>query len=285
MRYTLFPNQPYPFIRRATEGDFASIYMIWMQDHVIQYMSFPKMSANEFSPVYAALARESDIYVMIDRIDSQDTVVAVRRLVFGRGESVHCVSFCSLGVHQDYRGRGYATLFYQLLFQIIEKDYPQIKRIDLTQSQGNDAAIHLAGKFQFNVEAYFSGWLRREKSKGEYYLDERFICRLLDSAITSNNSLLSAVSKVPSFKVSFNSNVKADYKNTNENLIFDLFFGDRCIGQCVVTPGKTVLQHIGFVSIKFNDNNYKEMQSIIREVILQIKRTGLKKIGSVPFFL
>lgn len=168
---------PYPHIRKAEPRDYDSIRAIWMQDHIIQWMSFPRQIKEEFIAHYARMEKASDIYVVIDKINEEEKVIAVRRIKFGKDQHQHIAEYCSMGVDQEFQGKGYAKFLYQEFEKIVRE--AGIKRIHLTQSGGNKAAFHLADK-NFSEEAVFPDWLKRSNNEEDYYLIEHYIYRFLD---------------------------------------------------------------------------------------------------------
>ncbi|STX47390.1 Uncharacterised protein [Legionella hackeliae] len=104
---------PFPHIRKAEPNDYEAIWKIWMQEHVIQWMSFTKQTQEEFRAHYAHMTRTSDIYVLIDKINDEEKIVGVRRIKFGKNENRHIAEYCSMGIDKDYQGKGYAKFFYQ----------------------------------------------------------------------------------------------------------------------------------------------------------------------------
>jgi len=125
---------PYPHIRKAELRDYEAIWEIWMQDHIIQWMSFPKQTKEEFISDYARMAKTSDIYVLIDKINEEEKVVAVRRIKFGQDQYRHIAEYCSMGVGKEFQGKGYAKFLYQEFEKIARES--GIKRIQLFRNSG-----------------------------------------------------------------------------------------------------------------------------------------------------
>ncbi|MBA2656934.1 MAG: GNAT family N-acetyltransferase [Tatlockia sp.] len=170
----------FPYIRKAKPQDYEALWSIWMQAHVIQWMSFSPQSQEEFKATYLRMEKSSTIYVLIDKIDNEEKIVAVRRIKFGKDQYQHCAEYCSMGVDKDFQGKGYGKFLYQEFEKILREQ--GIKRIQLTQSGGNEAAFHLADK-NFSEEGIFPDWLERAGYEGKFYLIERYIYRLLDEGL------------------------------------------------------------------------------------------------------
>ena len=64
-------------LRRATMDDFDDIYAIWMQDHIIQFMTFERLPKEQFKPIFDTLMKYSEVYV----IEDNGHVVATRRII------------------------------------------------------------------------------------------------------------------------------------------------------------------------------------------------------------
>lgn len=176
---------PYPHIRKAEAGDYASIHAIWMQEHVHQWMSFPKKDLESFKSRYKAL-EECDIYVLIDLVEGQEKVLGVRRIHYGKPPYAHVAEFRSMGIHQDFLKRGYATFFYEQFEEIVKKQ--GIKKIELTQSITNNGAILLANKRNYREEAMLPEWLERTNDDGQtYHIGERFIGKFIDDALLQHS--------------------------------------------------------------------------------------------------
>lgn len=265
----------YPYIREATEADYADIHAIWMQDHIIQYMSFSKMSAEAFKPIYQKLANESTIYVMIDKIDDEEKVVAVQRLKFGSGHRAHVAGYYSLGVHQDYQGRGCATKFNMDFNEIVKNK--RMQRVELTQSGGNKIAYHIIDKLAFKKEVHFNEWLYR----GDMNLEERYVYLLIDPNVSEHiaNINMAFLPMLPAYKPNTKYQIQ---QNDNQYECYDS--DGKRIGVVCVEPGTSVLSHIAFVDIsveKTADTNV--MADCLREISRQLCEKGFKKIEAFSY--
>lgn len=135
-------------------------------------MSFPKRDLESFKSRYKAL-EECDIYVLIDLVEGKEKVLGVRRIHYGKPPYAHVAEFRSMGIHQDFLKRGYATFFYEQFEEIVKKQ--GIKKIELTQSITNNGAIFLANKRNYREEAMLPDWLERTNDDGHtYHIGERF---------------------------------------------------------------------------------------------------------------
>ncbi|QLZ69060.1 hypothetical protein FOLKNPGA_01842 [Legionella sp. PC1000] len=267
---------PHPYIRKAEPDDYEAIWKIWMQDHVIQWMSFTKQTQEEFRSHYAHMAKTSDIYVLIDKIDDVEKIVGVRRIKFGKNQHQHIAEYCSMGIDKDYQGKGYAKFFYQEFEKIVR--LAGIKRIQLTQSGGNLAAFHIADK-DFSEEAVFPDWLQRRNNEGNFYLIERYICRFLD------DELVKAASKLPSLKYE---EVNPPLQSANNNAItvkrvnsqYTAYFQEKPLLTLDVEPDNSVIRHIGFMSIQLHMPEHQaEATQALQKILTDIlQENRVKKV-------
>ncbi len=189
-------KESYPYTRLALDQDYLSIWKIWMQAHVICWMSFPPMNAEDFKKHYIKLKNQSDIYVMIDKFSDEEKIVGVRRIKYLSGKYSHTAEFCSMGVDKDSLGRGYGEKF-TVAFEKLAAE-KGIKRIQLTQSGGNIPAISLANKKGYHVESVFPDWLERQgENNANHFVIERFIYKFFDKELAESISLLPSLQYTP----------------------------------------------------------------------------------------
>lgn len=79
----------YPFIRLVQDHDYQRVWDIWMQKHVIKWMSFKPADLETFKATFDKLNKQSDIYVLIDEIEGQETIVGVRQIKYLSGCYAH----------------------------------------------------------------------------------------------------------------------------------------------------------------------------------------------------
>ena len=274
----------YPYVREAEPQDYEAIWKIWMQPHVIQWMSFEKTDTKElFMKSYLAMQAASTIYVLVDKVNDEEKIVAVRRIKFGKDEHRHIAEYCSMGVDAESQGRGYGRFFYKAFLEIV-RDYSKknghdISRIQLTQSGGNMAAFHLADK-DFFEEALFPDWLERLGIEGNYYLIERYIYCFLDKEFAAMAATLPSLKyeeRLPDLQ----------QKEDNPDLIIKRE-GNRFIGyfqgEPLLTvdlePDNSVIKHIGFLDVKLHTQDYQaEAVSGLRDILKTIMEEGrVKKV-------
>lgn len=271
--------QKYPYIRPAAEKDYAAIWSIWMQSHVIRWMSFGYQSLEDFKPRYEQLRSKSDIYVMIDSIENQEQVVGVRRIKYLEGEHSHIAEFCSMGIDYNLQGRGYGKKFYDE-FERIVCQKQTIKLIKLTQSGGNDRAFFLAEKKGFQEEAVFPDWLEREGEDptNHYFVIEKFIYKIIDKELRAQANTLTSLTYKPllprlshrqpdlNFNVKLNDNKVVVSVNDTQVLVTDYH------------PDNSVIQHIGFldnISVFSKDETLN--QDALRKALIFIAEQGRVK--------
>lgn len=264
----------YPFIRKAISEDYEAIWAIWMQDHIIQWMSFTKQTKEEFRKHYTHMSTTSDIYVLVDKINDEEKIVGVRRIKFGQNQYQHIAEYCSMGIDKDSQGKGYAKFFYQEFEKIARE--AGIKRIQLTQSGGNSAAFHLTNN-SFSEEAVFPDWLHRTNNKGDFHLIERYIYRFLDDEVAKVASTLPSLRYeeiIPPLK-SINMDTITVKRFNNQYIAY---LEEEPLLNVDVEPDDSVIRHIGFMSIKCHKTGYSSESSLgLRKILTSILQEGLVK--------
>ena len=241
-------NQKYPYIRLAKDGDYSRIWSIWMQEHIIRWMSFlPTSTPDDFRARYEILRQQSDIYVMIDHIDGQEQIVGVRRIKYLKGKYAHTAEFCSMGIDKTRTRNGYGQKFTEEFEKIVISK--NIKRVQLTQSGGNIAAFSLADKNGYSVEAVFADWLERVGKGNSYshFVIERFIYKIIDKELQSQAvtaTKLSYDAKLPSLKQNLaERNLKVTLNNNKIVVSSDQI----PVLEFEYHPDNSVIKHIGFL--------------------------------------
>ncbi|CAM2974062.1 putative acetyltransferase YhhY [Legionella steigerwaltii] len=255
----------HPFLRRVKESDYQRVWEIWMQDHIIQWMSFTKKDLESFKATFDRLNKQSDVYVLVDLIDDKETIVGVRRIKYLSGPYEHVAEFCSMGVDGQYLNKGYGKVFWKE-FEDIVKQNPKVKCIRFTQSGGNNKAFHLSDSIGYKTEAVFPDWLQRsgEAQKSLYYLIERFSYKIIDSALLEQSKSLASkkyepklpplVDQTPSHLTVQRVNNKIQVLH-DKNLVLDFDY----------YPDESVIQHIGFLEdLKIYQNDKKLCTAALR---------------------
>ncbi len=233
--------------RPATHDDFDPLYDIWMQDHILPFMSFEKMSKEAFKPIFNTLMQISTIYVLLDK----ETIIATRRIVFGEGKEKHTVYFCSFGVHEKHQGKGAGTFFYDFFIGLLKKEYPYVRRIVLTQEPDNPSkAKELALKKGFKAFATLPDWHIRETGhyQEKWYVGEIFFEKLL-------TPLTSTPIKTPSLTLpplqEANALFSVQKKEGQDG--YTLFFDKKACCSIQIDKGVRRFGHIHFLTIQPND--------------------------------
>lgn len=214
------------------------------------------------------MAKTSDIYVLIDKINGEEKIIGVRRIKFGKNQHQHIAEYCSMGIDNDYQGKGYAQFFYQEFKKIVR--LAGIKKIQLTQSGGNFKAFHIADKY-FSEEVVFPDWLQRHNNEGNFYLIERYICLFLD------DELVKTASQLPSLK--YEETIPALH-STNNDLItvesinhqYTAYFQGKPLLTIDAEPDNSVIRHIAFLSIQLHMQNHQSeatqaLQKILTDML------------------
>ncbi|MBA2652712.1 MAG: GNAT family N-acetyltransferase [Tatlockia sp.] len=266
----------YPYLRKAEARDYTAIWSLWMQDHIIQWMSFPKQTKEEFRAHYSTMEKSSDIYVLVDKINNEEKIVAVRRIKYGKNHYQHTAEYCSMGVDKALQGKGYGKILYQEFEKIAREQ--GIKRIQLTQSGGNEAAFHLADK-HYSEEGVFPDWLERSSNEGKYFLIERYIYRFLDEEMTS------IASKLPKLKYQEKIPMLIEVEDTSITISrvdnqFICYLQQQPLLKVGFEPDDSVIQHIGFLSLEMlTPDNLFQAQIGLRKILTNIfEESRVKKL-------
>jgi hypothetical protein len=221
-------KEQFPYLRLAKEEDYLHIWKIWMQEHIIRWMSFPPMNQDDFYDRYHKLAQQ-------------------RRIKYLKGKYSHVAEFCSMGIDEKRLRNKYGQRFTEEFEKIVAEK--GIKRIQLTQSGGNNAAFSLSDKYEYQVEAVFPDWLEREgKQQSYHFVLERFIYKFVDKELQrqiNNIGTLKYNAKLPalmpnSFEKQLTVTLKAGrFCVLNENSLPVIEFE--------YYPDDSVIQHIGFL--------------------------------------
>lgn len=266
----------YPYIRKAESNDYDAIWAIWMQDHIIQWMSFPNQTKEKFRGHYEHMAKTSDIYVLVDKVSEEEKIVGVRRIKFGKNQHQHIAEYCSMGIDKDHQGKGYAKLFYQEFEKIVRA--AGIKRIQLTQSGGNLAAFHIADN-NFSEEAVFPDWLQRSHNGGSFYLIERYIYRFLDDELAITASKLPSLKYeevIPSLQ-SVNNDAITVKRVNNQSIVC---IAEKPLLTLDFEPDDSVIQHVAFMSIQLHTPEYQPEATIaLQKILTDVLQEGrVKKV-------
>lgn len=232
--------------------DFDDIYAIWMQDHVIPFMTFERLPKEQFKPIFETLMQSSEVYV----IEDNGHVVATRRIIPSSGEHAHSVEFASFGVDKDHLRKGYGRQFYEFLIDKIKKEKPDVKRIEIGQETDNAVALDLALKMGFKPEVIFTDWIRRETEPEEYKskwnVGARFMALLIDPAFEKKS--ISNVEKysprMPPFlpDKDLADNIKIGVDQEKKRAI--CYYRNKLLGVCDFTQGVRRFGHVQFWDIK-----------------------------------
>ncbi len=154
-------------IRKASLEDFDKIYPIYMDKTVNPYMSFPKMSKEEFLPVFKNFVNE----LLLHEEDSNIlALIALTRLPH---RSSHVAYIHKLAINPDFQNKGLGgKLFAAVISEFKEKG---VKRLELKVESDNHNAIKFYKKMGFQIEGTLKGYFNRE---GEI-VDEHFMGKII----------------------------------------------------------------------------------------------------------
>ncbi|WP_454782615.1 GNAT family N-acetyltransferase [Legionella sp. WA2022007384] len=264
----------YPFLRRVKESDYERVWEIWMQDHIIQWMSFTKKDKESFKATFNRLNQQSDIYVMVDSINEKETIVGVRRIKYLSGPYEHVAEFCSMGVDAQYLNKGYGKVFWKG-FEEIVKQNPKIKCIRFTQSGGNNKAFHLSDSIGYHAEAVFPDWLQRTgpTPKDHYYLIERFSYKIIDPVLLNKAESTSSRQYEPELPPLLK-NMSGQWEVRLVNDKIQVKLGNELILDFDYYPDESVIQHIAFLENLKLHHQDKELCSLALRQALNVILAG-----------
>lgn len=150
-------------IRKASLEDFDKIYPIYMDKTVNPYMSFPKMSKEEFLPVFKNFVNELLLHEEDGNILA---LIALTRLPY---RSSHVAYIHKLAINPNFQNTGLG----RKLFAAVISDFKEkgVKRLELKVESDNHNAIKFYKKTGFQIEGTLKGYFNRE---GEI-VDEHFM--------------------------------------------------------------------------------------------------------------
>lgn len=293
--------------RKANNNDFDDLYEIWMQDHVLPFMSFHHVAKESFYPVFKSFMTDSDVYV----IERNHKVIATRRIIFKPQPRAHCVELASFGVHKDYLQQGLGKRMYHFLLAVIRKEHPHVKRIELRQEVNNSIALTLAKKMGFNIEVIFPDWSSRlasdaypqhdlpgnetqashAQTANTYYLASRFLVKMIDEDFSANtvpctfnfNSQIPhlKINQTPTFEASKAGIRFASIMEDNQHKKVSVFYHDRLLATCMMTQGVRTFSHIQFWELQLAHNlTQLDLQNIeiAMRVLVRTAASQCKKI-------
>lgn len=256
-------------LRRAKNEDFDDIYNIWMQDHVIPFMTFERQPKEQFRAIFDKIMQGSDVYV----IEDNGHVVATRRIIPSGGTHAHSVELASFGVDKEHLGKKYGQLFYESLIEKIKQDRPDVKRIEIGQETDNAIALNLAEKMGFKAEVIFPDWIRRATGTEEYTrkwnMAARFMGFLVDPAFSevAIANVKPYTPKLPSMNMA---NEKVQIEIDRENNKAVCYLDGVKQGECSFSQGVRRFGHIQFWEINLEPGcDLGAMECLIRQVALE----------------
>lgn len=277
----------YPCIRRATDQDYHAIHRIWMQDHIIKWMSFTKQDAETFQERYNYMARTSDIYVMLDQDENGiEKIVGVRRIKFIKDDQDkdYMAEFCSMGIDKAACGRGYGKIFTEKFEEIARER--GVARVQLTQSGGNLPAFKISDTNGYTEEALFPDWLERQGQNGHsYFLIERYIYKIIDAELLPNGSKapknnLQYKAKLPILN---DQTTEANYCVKLGDNQLTVYLNDKVILTTAYFPDTTVVKHIGFLeNVTLYSEDELECQGALRAMLTFLLQE--KRVAKIEFF-
>lgn len=256
----------FEFVQVTTENKNVlgnAIYHIYMQPHVLPYMSFDQMDADQFNALFADFMAERDIFVL----KANGDIVATISMEL-HGYTAEIVSFA---VDAKHLRKGYGKQCYIECEKLLKTNgkYASILRVEQSQETDNPPALHLAVSRQYKEEAVFLDWLQPiAKSAKTWLHGERFL-----STFTEAGKKIAQQSKSIFTEKGFKPQLPSllNEKNNSEK---------QALRHDVITLKKGIrrFDHIQFCSITIeNDVAIEQLKSALRALIVKSASEGYKK--------
>ncbi|MFT5225114.1 MAG: RimJ/RimL family protein N-acetyltransferase [Polaribacter sp.] len=156
---------------RVTEADFKLAYSIYMDDSINPYMSFEKVSEQEFRECFEAMTNRDEFVFYREN----GVRVGIFSLDYGKWRKKHVATIGALAILPDHQGKGIASRMMHEIFDHLKT--LNITRLELIVESDNPKAISLYKKLGFEMEGTLRAYLKRDSD--ERPVDDYFMSILL----------------------------------------------------------------------------------------------------------
>lgn len=142
-------------LRLGTDDDMAALHAIYMEPETNPYLSFERMSLDDFGPVFAALQSEGTLYVWeVDGI-----VVATCTANRWARRARHVVSIGSVATRRDRWRQGHGGAMMRAVVGVLRGQ--GVERVDVWVEADNAGALAFYAGLGFVTEGVLRGCFRR----------------------------------------------------------------------------------------------------------------------------
>ena len=158
--------------RPASDADLERVFAIYMHPTVVPFLGYDPMPLADFRPIYEALLRSGEFFV----VEDEGEVVGFYRVTRHPGRARHGALLATLAVSPAAQGRGVARRMVEDAIAHLRAD--GVTRVELSVESDNPRAIAFYQRLGFERE----GVLRRAyRRAGEAHpVDEILMARLFD---------------------------------------------------------------------------------------------------------
>jgi RimJ/RimL family protein N-acetyltransferase len=142
--------------REVKENDFDLVYSIYMEDSTIRYMSFEKITKDEFKEIFNHL-KSRDEFLLFEEKEEIVGIITVSR---GKWRKKHVATIGGVAVPSSHQGKGVATRMITKLIDYLANT--GISRLELFVESDNPGAINLYNNLGFKEEGLLRGYFKRE---------------------------------------------------------------------------------------------------------------------------
>jgi RimJ/RimL family protein N-acetyltransferase len=157
--------------RLAAESDFDFIYHLYMHPVINPWLLYEMMNEQEFRPIFDELVKKNCLFVFHTGAER----IGMFKLVPQKYRNSHIVYLGGIGIHPQYRGKGYGSVMLGEVISYVKSS--GFQRIELTVASSNSQAIRMYEKAGFRNE----GTLRKYSylKSEDRFIDEQVMALLL----------------------------------------------------------------------------------------------------------
>jgi putative acetyltransferase len=151
--------------RKATAGDFAFLYELYMHPSINPYLMYEPMDAVSFKPILEELLLKDLLYIYYT---ADNPAVGMYKLVPNTYRSAHIVYLGGVAIHPLFAGKGFGQ---QMMRAIIEYAISiGFLRVELSVAVNNEKAITVYEKAGFVKEGIMKKYTYRKRE--DVFIDE-----------------------------------------------------------------------------------------------------------------
>lgn len=142
-------------LRLGTDDDLPTLHAIYMEPETNPYLSFERMSLDDFRPVFAAIRSEGTLYVW--EVDGIVTATCTTNRWARRAR--HVVSIGSVATRRDRWRQGHGAAMMRAVIEVLRGQ--GIERVDVWVEADNPGALAFYAGLGFVTEGVLRGCFRR----------------------------------------------------------------------------------------------------------------------------